>query len=96
VHLHDAYQQRQVDKHIENSMNIWVGFSIRFDPVDTAISVCNDLQSCLLPSSNALLLWSTPQADQGVDSKSFVELLGTGLTGSGACNLYWLRIHWVF
>jgi len=35
-----------------------------------------DMQSCLLPSSNALLLWSTPQADQGVDSKSFRELLG--------------------
>ena len=35
-----------------------------------------DMQSCLLPSSNALLLWSTPQADQCVDSKSFVELLG--------------------
>ena len=35
-----------------------------------------DMQSCLLPSSNAMLLWSTPQADQGVDSKSFVELLG--------------------
>ncbi|XP_039800658.1 uncharacterized protein LOC120665227 isoform X4 [Panicum virgatum] len=29
-------------------------------------SVKSNSQSCLLPSSNALLLWSTPQADQDV------------------------------
>jgi len=47
-----------------------------YTEIDLSTTPHLDMQSCLLPSSNALLLWSTPQADQGVDSKSFVELLG--------------------